>query len=131
MLTTAQLSRIEMEMQGWGLTTRASRMRPRRGAELSCLLLMTIPAEVIGRAMLEQPGDDLYQNLRGLVDRVLRHRSGPGGVVIESMNTGARFALEPDLPAEAYQQLFAELAGKPRGKGMRTYDRTDQRWTVS
>src|SRR5437762_4806610 len=65
-LTTAQLSRIEMEMQGWGLTTRASRMRPRRGAELSCLLLMTIPAEVIGRAMLEQPGDDLYQNLRGL-----------------------------------------------------------------
>jgi hypothetical protein len=130
-LTPAQLSEIESELRGWGLDTRTSRMPPRRGAELTWLLLMAIPAEAVAKAMLEKLGADVYQNLRGLVQRVLRHRPARGGVMVESANTGAQFALEPDLPVEAYQQLLAEIAEKPQGQGVRTFDREHRRWSLS
>jgi hypothetical protein len=131
-LTTAELAEVEGDLRGWGIPIRTSRMPARRGAELTWLLLMAIPAEVVAKAMLEKLGADVYQNLRGLVQRVFRQhdRSARGGVLVESANTGAQFALEPDLPVEAYHQLFDEIAGRPQGNGVRTFDRENQRWRL-
>jgi hypothetical protein len=133
-LDAGDLSEIEDQVRQWGLGTRTSRMPPRRGAaELSWLLLMTIPAEVVAKSMLEKLGTELYQGLRGIVQRVLRnhHRTAPGGVVVESATTGAQFALEADLPVEAYRQLFDEIAAGTAADGVRTFDRDHQRWSLA
>jgi hypothetical protein len=135
-LSSADISEIESEVRGWGLDPYTRRMPPRRGAELSWLLMMAIPAEILAKAVLEKVGADAYEGLRGLVQRVLRRHgrdasAAPGGVVIESASSGAQFALEADLPIEAYRQLFDDIANGSPADGLRMFDREHQRWRAA
>lgn len=132
-LGAADLAEIESELRQWGLGTRTSRMPARRGAEITWLVVMAFPAEAVAKAMLDKLGVDLYQGLRGLAQRVFgKHgRSEPGTVMIESANTGAQFALEGDLPLDAYRQLVDAIADRPAAGGVRTFDREQNRWRLS
>jgi hypothetical protein len=133
-LSSADISEIESEVRGWGLDPYTRRMPPRRGAELSWLLMMAIPAEILAKAVLEKVGADVYEGLRGLVQRVLRRHSrdaSAAGVIIESASSGAQFALEADLPIEAYRLLFDDIANGSPADGLRTFDREHQRWRAA
>ncbi len=136
-VATTDLADLKSEMGRWGSEPVVRRLPPRRGgAEWAWLVVLTIPAEVVAKAMLEHLGADAYAGLRRLVARVLRRAPGrdrppataAAGVLVESSDTGAQFALEADLPAEAYRQLFDEIArGRPAG-GTRVFDRDHLRW---
>jgi hypothetical protein len=133
-LSAADISEIESEVRGWGLDPYTRRMPPRRGTELSWLLMMAIPAEILAKAVLEKVGADVYEGLRGLVQRVLRRHSrdaSAAGVIIESASSGAQFALEADLPIEAYRLLFDDIANGSPADGLRTFDREHQRWRAA
>ncbi len=139
-VAASDLADLESEMRRWGREPVVRRLPARRGGtEWAWLVVLTIPAEVVARAMLEHLGADAYAGLRRLVARVLRRAPGPGrppataaaGVLVESSDTGAQFALEADLPPEAYRQLFDEIArGLPAG-GTRVFDRDHLRWVPS
>jgi hypothetical protein len=142
-LASAQANAVDLDVMAaqlreWGLRSSTRRLPARRGvAEFSWLVLLTIPAEMFVQRLLEDLGDQAYERMRALIDRVLRRspaepspaRSASDTVVVESAGTGAQFALERDLPIQAYVQLFDELAGAD-GDGLRTFDRENLRWSL-
>lgn len=139
-VSVSDLDEIELQLRQWGLHSAIRRLPPRRGvAELSWLLLLTIPAEIVVGKMVDHLGNAAYQSLRGLVEQVLARYRGaegdtqpvPSTVVVEAAGTGARFALEADLPLEAYRQLFDEITAHSASDGLRIFDRQDHRWSLS
>ncbi len=138
-VTPDDLADLASEVRNWGVEPLVRRMPARRGAaELSWLVLLTIPAEVIAKTMLERFAADAYTGLRRLVERLVRgarRHNGVGSeppdkVLVESGNTGAQFTLEADLPIEAYHQMFAEIAGRAADEGVRVFDRESLRWVL-
>jgi hypothetical protein len=136
-LDPAEIDAVKTELREWGVQPRIRRMPSTRGAaEFTWLLLLTIPAEIIVKTMLEQMGVQAYKTLQRFVRRTLG-RDGttdgppPGSgrvVVIESADTGAQFALDADLPLEAYQQMVEALTGTAGREGLHEFDRRHERW---
>lgn len=132
-----ELDGLAAELTAWGLAPRMLRMPRRRGAaELSWLLMLSIPAEIMAKVLLERLGAELYDGLRTLVERLVRGRHGgtaaaPRIVVVESADTGAQFMLRSDLPIDAYHQLVEEIASDTAGPGRWAFDERLNRWHLS
>jgi hypothetical protein len=136
-LDREEIAELEADLRHWGVAPHVRRMPTMRGTELTWLLLLTIPAEIIVKTLLEQLGVQVVHSLRGVVQRVLkRSRADDAGpaeqpekvVVIESPETGAQFALDADLPIDAYQQMFETLTDVVASDGLRTFDRGRRCW---
>ncbi|GAA0492671.1 hypothetical protein Ade02nite_69380 [Paractinoplanes deccanensis] len=129
-----EVAGIRAELRDWGWEPQVLRMPARRGAaEFTWLLLLTVPAEIFVKTVLEQLGKQAYESLRGFVQRHLgREATGDGKqvVVIEEAGTGAQFGLTADLPLAAYQQMVEALATGAVEDGFRTFDRKRGRWTA-
>jgi hypothetical protein len=137
-LAPTEIDDITAELRDWGVQARIRRMPSRRGAEFTWLLLLTVPAEIMVKTMLEQMGVHAYKRLQQFVRRTLGRadaegrRDGAGKiVVIESADTGAQFALDADLPLAAYQQMVEALAGTATKDGLHTFDRGHERWVAA
>jgi hypothetical protein len=135
-LDRAEIAELEAELRQWGVAPHVRRMPAMRGTELTWLLLLTIPTEIVVKALAEQLGVQVARSLRGVVQRVLkRGRTGDAEpaqpekvVVIESPESGAQFALHADLPLDAYQQMFSTLTDAVTADGLRTFDQGRRCW---
>ncbi|MFI5896609.1 hypothetical protein ACIA5D_41570 [Actinoplanes sp. NPDC051513] len=128
-LAPDEVADIRAELRDWGWEPAVRRMPPRRGAaEFTWLLLLTVPAEIIVKTMLEQAGRQAFETLRGFVQRRLGHQEETQVVVIEEAGSGAQFALSADLPLEAYRQMVEALSAGATDDGLRTFDRGRGRW---
>ena len=151
-----EVADIRTELRAWGWEPEVRRIPTRRGGtDIAWILLLTVPAETIAKTILERLGTEIYQELRGFVRRRMRPGtdSGPArAVVIESADTGARFALDADLPLDAYQQMIEALtadagagvgvgagagagagasAGAFAGDELHIFDRGRSRWVAA
>jgi hypothetical protein len=107
-------------------------MPARRGAEIAWQLLLTLSAEIVVKTMLEQLGVSIYQELREFVQRRLgRAADARPVVVIESADSGARYALDADLPLDAYHQMIKALTVVGDDDALRMFDRGQGRWVVT
>ena len=131
-LDPAEVTDIRAELAEWGLAPRVRRMPTRRGAEIAWSILLTLPAEIVVKTMLEHLGVRIYQELQTFVQRRLRRAPGARPVVvIESPESGARYALDADLPLDAYHQMIKALTVGGADDTLRTFDRTRGCWTAA
>ncbi|MFC7275772.1 hypothetical protein ACFQS1_17420 [Paractinoplanes rhizophilus] len=124
-----QVADIRAELRDWGWEPAVRRMPPRRGAaDFTWMLLLTVPAEIFVKTMLEQAGRQAFESLRGFVRRRLGRTEEKQVVVIEEAGSGAQFALSADLPLDAYRQMVEALSAGDLEDGLRTFDRGRGRW---
>ncbi|MFD5796373.1 hypothetical protein ACFWIO_23145 [Streptomyces diastatochromogenes] len=112
-----------------GFTPRVRELPRRRAAgQLVWMVLVSVPLHTFLRAVTDKAATDAYRCLQEAV-RALRTRSDetPHPVVFQDPDNGLRIVLEPDLPAEAYQQLLALDLTQYR-LGPLHYDKAQSRW---
>jgi hypothetical protein len=121
-LTPEMESEIEQLFAGMGATVRTRVIPSRRGpAELSWLVLATIPLEAFLKVLAEGVASDVHVNLRALLQRLSSHRREHRPLVLRDPMTRLQIVLEADLPAAAYRQLV-ELDLSQFDRGPLHYD---------
>jgi hypothetical protein len=123
---------LEEALAGLGVTARTRVVPTRRGAaELSWLVLVSLPLQAFLSNVGSRLADDAYQALRAVVGRLApRDRPTPGDqrpMVLRDVASGLQVVLEPDLPDDAYRQLVA-LDLSQFQFGPVHYDRHLSRW---
>jgi hypothetical protein len=89
-----------------------------------------LPLQAFLSGLGSKLAEDIYQELKDVVGRVLR-RSNPRGqertLVLQDTATGLQVVLEPDLPIEAYRRLVTLDVSSLHGGPVR-YDRSRNAW---
>ena len=120
-----------------GVAAQVKIVPARRDAQsLSWLLLISLPLQGFLSTVSQKITEDAYRKFIGSVGRLLGHHQQPADVpaarnppvlVLQDPATGLRIVLEPELPAEAHEQLCALDLSRYR-LGPLHYDRTLHRW---
>jgi hypothetical protein len=123
---------LEEALADLGVTARTRVVPTRRGvAELSWLVLVSLPLQAFLSNVGSRLADDAYQALRAVVRRLAhRDRPTPGDqrpMVLRDVASGLQVVLESDLPDGAYRQLLA-LDLSQFQFGPVHYDRHRCRW---
>jgi hypothetical protein len=103
----------------------------RRGvSDLVWVVLLALPVKPFLEHLAQKFADDAYSQLKALVDKVVHRRREPPdsrrALVLRDDTRHFRVELEPDLPLEAYRQLFGMDLSSMRGR--LHYDRSSRQW---
>ena len=115
-----------------GLSADLRIVSPKRSlADLTWLILASIPLQPFFNRLAEDVADDMHQRLKTFVTRVL-HRPVAANqakpvLVLQDTLSGVQVVLEPDLPAESYRQLLSYDLTTVR-RGPLHYDVHRGRW---
>ncbi|MGH4023069.1 MAG: hypothetical protein ACRDRV_00620 [Pseudonocardiaceae bacterium] len=126
-----QIQDLVTTFSRFGVTTRVRSLLNHRGpADLEWLVLAALPLQAFLSGLGAEAVKDVYASLMRLVRR-LPGTSQPAAnvvpLVLQDSRSGVRIVLEPDLPGQAYQQLW-ELDLTQYRIGPLHYDRAGQRW---
>lgn len=118
-----------------GLGVRTARVRravDHRGAgDLPWLVLASLPLQAFLSGLGAEAVRDAYASFKGVVRRGAGRTAAGGGaprpLVLQDARSGLSIVLEPDLPAEAYEQLLGIDLTEFR-VGPLHYDRQLGRW---
>lgn len=95
------------------------------------LVLVALPLQPFFTTLLEKLAGDAYSRLKALVVGLFRRHSEAAGsarvLILQDTRSGVRIVLEPDLPAESYQQL-QHLDLSTAEPGQLRYDRSMREW---
>ncbi|WP_320772877.1 hypothetical protein [Streptomyces sp. CRN 30] len=101
---------VESGFRALGLTATVRVLPTRRSAELSWLVLATLPLVSFLNAVGAKAAEGAVQSLRDVVRRMFTDkRAGTGAsraLVLQDVGSSAQVILDPDLPAEGYRALF-------------------------
>jgi len=130
-----ELSDLEAGLRELGLDPATRVLSPRRGVEITWMVLIAFPAQALLAATMDRLGTEAYDALKRLAGRVLRglrdEAERPArALMLQTTDTGAKIRLEADLPTEAYRTLVDQVLHKT-GAGEWRYDRDQERWTVA
>lgn len=110
-----EAARIVGEFASIGMTADLRTVAPTRSmGGVGWLILAALPLQPFFSQLAADAADDVHERLKTFVGRVLRKRSADAGtedqprpvMVLQDTVTGVQVILEPDLPAESYQQLL-------------------------
>jgi hypothetical protein len=127
------IEECESALAELGLATAIRVLPPRRAAELTWLVLLTLPLSSFLTAIGSSLAEDAHAALARLSQRLLR-RGDPTlpparTVVLEDRDSGVRVILDDELPEQAFRALLrTDLAAEP-GETLR-YDGATRRWTA-
>ncbi|GGO39163.1 hypothetical protein [Streptomyces lasiicapitis] len=115
-----------------GLGVRTARVRRavghRGAADLPWLMLASLPLQAFLSGLGAEAVRDAYVSFKGVVRRGTGSGSGvPRPLVLQDDRSGLSVVLEPELPAEAYEQLLSLDLTEFR-VGPLHYDRQLGRW---
>lgn len=100
--------------------------------EFPWIVMITAPTTMFFTAIAAAAGKDAYNAVKNLVQAVWAARtkgSGPrGNVILNDEQVGIWIALEPDLPAEAYEKLASLDLTRFKTEPLK-YDRERGEWT--
>jgi len=109
-----EADRISREFASIGVSADSRIVSPTRSATaVGWLILAVLPLQPFFSQLANDFADDSYQHLKAFVTRLLRRRTAETGdkpkplLVLQDTATGIQVVLEPDLPAESYQQLLS------------------------
>jgi hypothetical protein len=121
------------ELTGLGVEVRARRALDHRGPDdLQWVVLVSLPLQAFLSGIGTEAVHDSYLALKRLVGRATRRRDAMSAedirpLVLHDQRSGLRIVLEPGLPNEAYEKLFAlDLAAFRMGP--LHFDREQRRW---
>jgi hypothetical protein len=104
-----------------------------RGADVTWLVLASLPLAAFLGTLGTKLAEDGYAGLRDLVVRIARHgrRSGAGthALLLEDEGTGTLVELDEALPDESYRRLFEVDLSANAGVMLR-YEARTGRWTA-
>jgi hypothetical protein len=117
-----------------GIAVQVRTVPPRRdSATLGWVVLAALPLQAFLTAIGTKTAEDSYAKVRAAVRRLAGRREAGGHavarppLVLQDADTGLQVILEPDLPAEAYQQL-TRLDITEFHLGPLHYDQRQRRW---
>ena len=130
-----EASQIAGEFRAIGVVPDVRVAAPRRSIEAIVIaVLVSLPMQALVTQLTNDFADDAYSRLKALVTKVL-HRKQPAEtagtakqvMVLQDTETGVRIVIEPDLPAESFQQLLSLDLTKV-AHGPVHYDLGRKRW---
>ncbi|MCF3101977.1 hypothetical protein IPZ58_10315 [Streptomyces roseoverticillatus] len=119
-------------LTGLGIVPYSATLGAFRGEALTWLVLVVLPLsgflQNVGQLLAQDACTALKRVLGGALRRSPAEPPGPAQpLLLEDERSGARVVIEADLPAAAYEQLFALNLAACGGRTL-SYDRTRNRW---
>ncbi|MGK5546375.1 hypothetical protein ACSNOH_16830 [Streptomyces sp. URMC 127] len=121
-------------LAGLGLVPYSATLGAFRGDPLTWMVLVVLPLsgflQNVGQLLAQDACAALKRVLGGALRRSAAADEPPGSpqpLLLEDERSGARIVIEADLPATAYEQLFALDLAACAGRTL-SYDRTSNRW---
>ena len=132
-LSAEEAAQLAQEFETVGLTADLREVSPRRSiGDIAWLVLAAVPLKPFFDQLAKDTATDAYQRLHSLVGKICHGRQpqaaeSPKVLLLQDSTTGVQIVLEPDLPAEAHQQLLTfDLTTIHRGP--LHYDRHRRQW---
>jgi len=105
-----EVQEVQQAFAAAGVETDVQATYERKGiGEFPWIVMITAPAAAFFTAIAAAAGKDAYRVAKSLVREVWAVRTKSSGqrgdVILHDKDTGVWIALEPDLPAEAYEKL--------------------------
>ncbi len=132
-LSAEESAQLAQEFEAVGLTVDLREVSPRRSlGEIAWLALAAVALKPFFDQLAKDSSTDAYKPLQSLVSKVFHGRhpqaaESPKVLLLQDSKTGVQVVLEPDLPAEAHEQLLIfDLATIHRGP--LHYDRHRRQW---
>lgn len=120
------------DFESIGVTAELRQVPPRRAlGEIAWLALAVVPLKPFFDQLIKDFADNAYQHLKTFTIKLFRLHPPPTGpptvLLLQDSTTGLQVVLEPDLPAQAYQELLTfDFAALRRGP--LHYDQHHRRW---
>jgi hypothetical protein len=134
-MTTEITDEIETEFRSLGLVPTVRLLRTRRSAELSWMILATLPLASFLNALGSYVAEDTFRSLRRLLGRAGSRQdrapaaAGPRTLVLRDTESTTEVILDPDLSIEGYRALLASDLSVLSGTTMR-YDPVRRSWVT-
>lgn len=131
-ISTSEAARLTEEFGSIGLNADLRVVAPKRSlSDVAWFLIAALPLQAFFNRLAEEMADDVHDRLKAFVTHVLPRRPAetrpPPLLVLQDTLSGVRVVLEPDLPAESYQQLLSFDMSTVR-RGPLHYDMHRRRW---